>query len=865
MISFSCPQCAKGLKVKDELAGKKAKCPSCGQSVPVPATAPVVPGQSRPQPEGAGNEPGARRPGGPLVPTYSSSDSEGLTEVPGTVPHHECDFLAPARGPNEIGWLGPYRVLEVLGSGGMGVVFKAEDPALKRIIVLKAMKPALAASASAGKRFLLEAQATAKIKHDNIVIIYQVGEDHGVPFIAMELLEGESLHDRVSREGKLPTAEVLRIGKEIARGLAAAHKHDLMHRDIKPANIWLEAETRRVKILDFGLARAGRQQSTLTQPGAILGTPAYMAPEQAGDGTIDHRCDLFSLGCVLYELCTGNRAFQGQDAISTLMAVATVYPPAPRLLSKQVPTGLSDLVMKLLEKKPADRPQTAQAVVDILTELEADPTEQLPAERVAESRKRPAAAEIVPSGPASQGTKKASRPAEARAKPQADKGKSRAWIPLLLLLLGGAVAAGGVYVALNWADWNRNENKDGEVVDGKDGTREPADKESEAFFNGKDRVGWEGLDRYWTVKDGAIVGSSMPEGVEFNTFLCSKKKYRDFDIKFQVRLRGGIKANSGMQFRSRISNRERFIVLGPQVDMGEGYWGDLFHEGGKGPTQLAPTEKVNRVLRKDEFNDFHVRCTGKHVLIEVNGVTTVDDEFADLPPDGIIAWQIHRGEKLEVTIRNIEFRELQDEVAQKAEKVLFDGKNLSGWVSRKTGGPATWKVVDGYAETGPVGDDIYTKEKFGPHFQLHAEFYVTRSGPVCNSGIYLQGRYEIQIVDSHKRFNPTESDCGALYGLIAPSTNEACKPPGQWQTLDITFRAPHPDAKNPMRRKGKLTVVLNGTKVIDDKQFERPTAMALDSNIDQPGPIMLQAHGGVVRFRNIRLNELRTARAGATP
>src|SRR5262249_28598104 len=202
--------------------------------------------------------------------------------------------------------------------------------------------------------------------------------------------------------------------------------------------------------------------------------------------------------------------------------------------------------------------------------------------------------------------------------------------------------------------------------------------------------------------------------------------------------------------------------------------------------------------RKDDFNDFHVRCTGKHVLIDVNGLTTVDDEFPELPPDGIIAWQIHRGPGLEVTFRNIEFKELREEVAQKTEKILFAGKSLSGWLSRKSGGSATWKLVDDYMETGPSGDDIYTREKFGPHFHLHAEFMITRPARACNSGIYLQGRYEIQIVDSFGKFAVSENDCGALFGLIEPSAN-ACKPPSEWQTIDITFRAPHPEAKGPMR------------------------------------------------------------------
>src|SRR5262249_39032557 len=150
------------------------------------------------------------------------------------------DLLGPPQADDELGRLGKYRILKVLGHGGMGVVYQAEDPELKRMVAIKAMLPGQAASANAGQRFLREAQAMAAIKHDHIVTIYQVDRARGVPFLAMEFLKGEPLAERLEREAKMPVAEVLRIGREIAQGLAAAHEHGLIHRDIKPANIWLE-------------------------------------------------------------------------------------------------------------------------------------------------------------------------------------------------------------------------------------------------------------------------------------------------------------------------------------------------------------------------------------------------------------------------------------------------------------------------------------------------------------------------------------------------------------------------------------------------------------------------------------------------
>ncbi|HEV3261263.1 MAG TPA: serine/threonine-protein kinase [Gemmataceae bacterium] len=280
------------------------------------------------------------------------------------------DFLAPAQGPQELGRLGPYRVLKVIGAGGMGVVFQAEDPHLDRLVALKAMLPALASNPLARQRFLREAKAAAAIEHDHIIHINEVGEERGVPFLAMPLLKGEPLDDRLKREGKLPVTEVLRIGREVAEGLAAAHEHGLIHRDIKPANIWLEGSGARVKILDFGLARAVANTAHLTQSGVIVGTPAYMAPEQTRGRAVDHRADLFSLGCVLYQMATGEQPFKGTDTISILAALALDNPPAPRELDPNVRAALSDLVMQLLTKDPAGRPASAHAVAGMLEAME---------------------------------------------------------------------------------------------------------------------------------------------------------------------------------------------------------------------------------------------------------------------------------------------------------------------------------------------------------------------------------------------------------------------------------------------------------------------------------------------------------------
>jgi serine/threonine protein kinase/formylglycine-generating enzyme required for sulfatase activity len=329
----------------------------------------------------------------------SDSDADGtLPPRPPSDPNPppasegELNFLSPAQQSEELGRLGPYRVLKVLGRGGMGLVLQAEDPSLGRMCALKVMLPELARSAVMKERFLLEAKAAALIEHDNIVPIYQVGEDRGVPFIAMPFLKGTSLEDWLDKQGNrnsdgtdgkpIAVPQILKLGREMARGLAAAHDRGLIHRDIKPDNIWLDSTAGgRVKILDFGVARkansdreASPEDKYLTQPGTIVGTPAYMSPEQAQGNRdqIDSRADLFSLGCILYRMCTGRMPFRGNDRMSMLISVAIDDPEPPSQVNKAVPQQLSDLVMKLLAKDRNDRPASANDVVKSIQRIERD-------------------------------------------------------------------------------------------------------------------------------------------------------------------------------------------------------------------------------------------------------------------------------------------------------------------------------------------------------------------------------------------------------------------------------------------------------------------------------------------------------------
>ncbi len=263
-----------------------------------------------------------------------------------------------------------FRVEKILGQGGMGMVYLATDTRLNRKVAIKTLKKELSAKAAAKERFFREAQAAAALDHDHIIPIHYVGESKGIPFIAMPYLKGEPLDQFIKKaKGPMPLPTALRIGREVALGLAAAHEAGLIHRDIKPANVWLEAPRGRAKILDFGLARSQSDDAHLTASGVIMGTPAYMAPEQARGLPVDARADLFSLGVMLYELTTGKKPFTGRDMMAVLTSLALDTPAAANVVNPAVPANLSDLISRLLAKEPGRRPMSAKAVADELSHL----------------------------------------------------------------------------------------------------------------------------------------------------------------------------------------------------------------------------------------------------------------------------------------------------------------------------------------------------------------------------------------------------------------------------------------------------------------------------------------------------------------
>jgi serine/threonine protein kinase/tetratricopeptide (TPR) repeat protein len=365
--------------------------------VPNPA-APVVSGEvttAVDPPSNAGDTPA------PPLPRSEPPATEA--ERPTPIHDKSLSFLQPGTQPGSLGRLGQFEVLEVLGKGGFGIVLKAFDEKLQRLVAIKVLGPQLAGNASARSRFVREARSAAAVNSKHVVSTYAVDEQP-IPYLVMEYVAGMTLQDRIDQVGSLETRDILRVGAEIAEGLAAAHKQGLIHRDIKPANILLQENLtpRRqdakqdkeeekappdqaaavsgpsfaslrlgvrssfvAKIADFGLARAV-DDASLTQSGVIAGTPRFMSPEQARGETLDHRSDLFSLGSVLYTLCTGQPPFRSSKTLGILKRVCDDTPRPIREINPAIPDALAAIVNLLLVKDPAGRFQTAAAVADLL-------------------------------------------------------------------------------------------------------------------------------------------------------------------------------------------------------------------------------------------------------------------------------------------------------------------------------------------------------------------------------------------------------------------------------------------------------------------------------------------------------------------
>ena len=339
----SCPECRRQL---DELAGELPVSPQPGAAPPGTLLESLLKKMIADNAGGTADR-------APLDPSLDPA----IALPPG--------LLEPSTRKGSIGRIGQFEVLAVVGRGGLGVVLRAFDQRLNRVVAIKIPAPELVANPMVRKRFQREAQSAAAVSHDHVVRIYGVDEARDTPFLVMEYISGGSLQQEIDRRGALDVRQVVRVGMQLAQGLAAAHKQGLVHRDIKPANILLDGGLERVKLTDFGLARAV-DDATLTHTGVIAGTPQYMSPEQARGETVDARSDLFSLGSVLYTLCSGRPAFRADSPIAVLRRICDDEPRPLRQLNPDVPPWLAEIVETLLRKNPGERYQTAEEVASAL-------------------------------------------------------------------------------------------------------------------------------------------------------------------------------------------------------------------------------------------------------------------------------------------------------------------------------------------------------------------------------------------------------------------------------------------------------------------------------------------------------------------
>jgi serine/threonine protein kinase/protein involved in polysaccharide export with SLBB domain len=295
-------------------------------------------------------------PGKPLVTSFDSAShtaQDRAAEVQ--------RLIDPAIEPEDLGMIGDYRIISLLGAGSTGVVYRAIDRQLERVVALKVLRPSLGQAARS--RFVAEARAAAALSHPNVVPIFQSGNHGDLAFMAMQWIPGQTLEQLLTERETLSVDEVKKLGTQIAGGLAAAHELGLIHRDIKPANIWIAEETGDATILDFGLVRINDENPQLTCTGMIAGTPCFMSPEQSRGQKLDGRSDLFSLGCLLYRSAVGNLPFESGNALATLQAIQRETPTPLREFDPGIPADFSDLVMVLLEKSPSRRPSSATDVM----------------------------------------------------------------------------------------------------------------------------------------------------------------------------------------------------------------------------------------------------------------------------------------------------------------------------------------------------------------------------------------------------------------------------------------------------------------------------------------------------------------------
>ena len=360
-------------------------------------------------------------------------------------------MTSPASDSRPAERFGTYKVLDLLGAGGMGRVYRALDEALQREVALKTLLPALAADSEFVSRFTREARSAAALNHPNITQIYAIGQEGEIPYFAMELIRGQSLDGLVKDQGPVDAARAAGYITQAASGLRHAAQKGLIHRDVKPSNLML-AEDGTVKITDFGLAKAARTDARLTATGEVLGSPGYISPEQAQGQPIDLRSDIYSLGASFYHLVTGRLPFEAPTAVAMIMKHMNEPVRSPRVINANVPFPIAAVIQKMMAKRPSDRFQDYDTLLRELERatLDTPPVTTVAMEGVAGAARRRPGAPAPAAGAA---------PAKGRPVPEVAPERSRSvpYLPLLLLVTVMGLVGAGVWQKLNAARAPENE------------------------------------------------------------------------------------------------------------------------------------------------------------------------------------------------------------------------------------------------------------------------------------------------------------------------------------------------------------------------------------------------------------------------
>jgi serine/threonine-protein kinase len=598
------------------------------------------------------------------VPSQSPGASDWIKPA-----DEDLSFLQPSEKPNSLGRLDEYEILSIIGKGGFGIVLRAFDEHLHRVVAIKVMVLHLASNTAARQRFIREAIAAAAVTHENVVTIHAVRKDAKIPYLAMQFVSGITLNEKIDKAGPLSLKEILRIGTQIAEGLAAAHKQGLVHRDIKPANVLLENGVERVKITDFGLARAV-DDASVTQTGTIAGTPMFMSPEQANGEPVDYRSDLFSLGSVLYMMCTGRAPFRASTTMAVMKRVCDDAPTPVTQVNADIPQWLGDIIEKLHAKKPQERFQSAKEVADVLGQHLAHIQAGTPAPDVSRGiSPHPVAATTA--------VKLAPVKYPERSAPVVVPGQRPRW--RRWALVAAAMASIGALVFciatdfVGLAPWAaRHATKKAESV--KDGTPTFV-----PVFGG---VGWRPLQNGKDTSGWKSFGDSNCENGAFMMFSGSKETADKMPKNFHLRMEMKLMRGKGTVRLRALPQAERFEVAPPK----DGWFVNFSESSTKSgmvdcdmlsliPGKLVGPQSdiATGVANLDEWFFVEIIIQDHTADVLINGHKVRSMTNVDFPPtEGVInVWNNGRKGSI-IGFRNMEIKELPFSAPGKAELTMAE-------------------------------------------------------------------------------------------------------------------------------------------------------------------------------------------------